>query len=425
MIAILALCLLGATAQDSLPGQRVEGIAAVVGGEIILRSDVDGLVDWELQQRRVASPDDSTLLAVRAEVLQQLIDDRLLLNYARQETVTATAEETETSLQERIEAIRARFPSESSFLAQLEAEGLDMAKFRELQRRVIEEQLIKGKLQEKLRAQWRIQVTESEVKRFCEERADEIPETPARVQLHHILLKAGPPSELLAAQDSLLQSLRARALAGESFEDLARQYSEDASAALGGDLGFFSRGTMVSEFEAALETLQPGQVSEVVETRFGLHLVQLVAREGDRFRARHIIRVLPQSDDSASLDPLIKEITGQSDTASFGELASRYSTDTATKDKEGLLGVVAPSTLEAQPLVALLDTLPEKTISSPLSDQEGVHLYWIESRLPAGKPSCDEIAPGIRDLLLSEKLEARLQEFLAGLRAETYIEVFR
>lgn len=424
MIVMVALALLAASAQDSVLGTRVEGIAAVVGGELILRSDVEGLVAFELQQKGVTAPDDGTLRRMREETLKQLIDDRLLLNYARQETITASTEEIETSLQERIQQIRSRFPSESTFMAQLEAEGLDMARFRELQRRAVEEQLIKGKLQERFRSQWRIQVTEADVRRFCEERADEIPDTPDRVELRHILLRPGPPPHVRAAQDSLLQSLRARVASGESFADLARQYSEDASASLGGDLGYFTKGSMVVEFERALERLQPGEVSDVVETRFGLHLIQLTDRDDRGFRARHIIRLIPQDAQVAVVDRLAAEIAALSETTPFEDLVAAYSADEDTKGKGGGLGIVAPSTLQPGPLRALLDTLPEHRLSAPLSDKSGIHLYWIERRLAGGKPSCDEIASGIRDLLYSEKFENRLDSFLEELRAETYIEVF-
>ncbi|MCU0611116.1 MAG: peptidylprolyl isomerase [Candidatus Eisenbacteria bacterium] len=420
---ILSLSLLAATPEDSTLGSRVEGIAAVVGGELILRSDLDGLVEYEIQQRKLASPDDSTLARLRGEMLNQLIDDRLLLNHARQETLTATSDEIEATLQERVEQIRSRFPSESSFMAQLEAEGLDMPRFRELQRRVVEEQLLKAKLQEQLRSEWRIQVSESEVRRFCDERADEIPDTPERVELQHILLKPGPAPAVRAAQDSLLASLKARLAAGESFDALAREYSEDASASLGGDLGYFARGSMVPEFETALERMQPGEVSGVVETRFGLHLIQLVQRDDGGFKARHIIRLLPQTADAEAMDPVINEIYAKSATMSFGELVALYSADADTKNGEGRLGTVAPSTLGTAPLGALLDTLPERTLSAPLTDEAGVHIYRIERRLPAGKPACEEIAAGIRDLLMAEKLEAKLAGLLADLRRETYIEV--
>ena len=423
MVLILALAL-AAAPQDSILGSRVDGIAAVVGGELILQSDVDGLVSYELQQRKTTSPADTTIAHLQDEMLRQLIDDRLLLNYARQETISVTSEEIETSLQERIQQIRSRFPSESSFMAQLESEDLDMARFRDLQRRVVEEQLLKQKLQEQLRSTWRIQVTEAEMRRFCDERADEIPDSPERVELQHILLKPGPPPAVRASQDSLLSNLRARVEAGESFEDLARQYSADASASLGGDLGYFQKDSMVPEFERALEMLRPGEVSGVVETRFGLHLIQLVERDDRGFRARHIIRLLPQVADEGALDPLLREILSKSESMSFDELAAAYSADENTKANGGRLGAVIPATLEAGLLQALLDTLPEQTLSAPVADQDGVHIYRIERRLPAGKPPCDEIASGIRDLLMAEKLEAKLTELITELRAETYIEIF-
>ena len=80
--------------------------------------------------------------------------------------------------------------------------------------------------------------------------------------------------------------------------------------------------------------------------------------------------------------------------------------------------------MEPGPLEAFLDTTPEQVLSEPMVEDDGIHFYWIAERIPEGKPPCDEIASGIRDLLFMEKFEERLNVLLAELREETYIETY-
>ena len=428
VICYLLAAVMAATSAESRTeslGTKVEGIAAVVGGEIILLSQVNDLLEYELDRRGETNPSDSLVTALRSEVLDQLIDDRLLVDYARRNETDIDDEQIDTALQERIDQIKSRFPSESSFIAQLEAEGLTMSRFRTLQRKAVEEQLLKQRLQESLRDSWRLQVTDSDIEEFCQKRADEIPDRPERVALHHILLELGPPPDVVARAESLLESVRQRIVGGEPFSALAREYSQDGSATLGGDLGTFEKGSMVPEFESALKKLEPGEISGVVKTRFGLHIIQLLEKSQNKFRARHIIRLLPQIRDPAVIAPLIQTIKAKADTMSLSDLAREYSQDSKTKDTGGFLEIVAPSSMEPGPLEAFLDTTPIQTLSEPIVEEDGVHLYWITERIPEGKPPCDEIAPGIRDLLFMEKFEAKLNEFLAELKDETYVEVYQ
>ena len=402
---------------------RVEGIIAVVGNELILLSELNDLLAYELSNLGVESPPDSLVRELRKSLLDQLIDDRLLLNYAKRRDITVEEEEIETELQNRLDMIRSRFSSESAFIAQLEAEGLSMSRFRSLQRKAVEDQMLKLRLQETLRDEWRVQVTDSEVKKFCAERSDEIPENPERVRTYHILLQLGPNPVSKAREDSLLQYLKKRLDEGAAFSTLAREYSQDGSASLGGDLGRFNRGSMVPEFEAVLDTMEPGDISGIVETRFGLHLIQLIDKDDVSFQARHIIRLLEMQSDEDALLEIANEIRQRARSESLSVLAREYSADIDTKSQGGLIGIIPVSGIKNDIVKSVLDTISVNTLSEPIKQKDGIHLYWITERLPAGKPECNEIADGIRDLLFREKLDAKIRELLDGLREETYIDI--
>ena len=402
---------------------RVEGIIAVVGNELILLSELNDLLAYELANIGMESPPDSLVIELRKNMLDQLIDDRLLLNYAKRRDITVEEEEVETELQNRLDMIRSRFSTESAFVAQLEAEGLTMSRFRTLQRNAVEEQLLKFRLQETLRDEWRLQVTDADIDRFCEERNDEIPDNPERVRAHHILLQLGPDPISKAREDSLLGSLKTRLDNGAAFSSLAREYSQDGSASLGGDLGRFNRGSMVPEFEAVLDTMEPGDISSIVETRFGLHLIQLIDKNEGSFQARHIIRLLEMQSDEDALFEMASEIQQRARSESLSVLAREYSADIDTRSQGGLIGIIPVSGITDETVKSVLDTISINALSDPIKQQDGIHLYWITERLAAGKPECYEIADGIRDLLFREKLESKIRELLDGLREETYIDI--
>jgi len=147
----------------------------------------------------------------------------------------------------------------------------------------------------------------------------------------HILLKASPAMTQTRATQRLTQ-LRQRIEMGESFEDLARRYSEDASAPQGGDLGWTSPGEMVPAFEQAMQALQPGQLSEVIQTPFGWHLIRVEARRSkdvkDQTRRLQARQLLFQKRAEPAFEDWLSQLQGQAYIDNRLEPQRRRSADT-------------------------------------------------------------------------------------------------
>ena len=268
-----------------------------------------------------------------------------------------------------------------------------------------------------------VRVSSGEVKRFYEANKDSLPEKPAGVRLAHILLDTQPGQ---ATGDSLLQYIgliRQKAIEGEDFALLAKAYSDDPSSTEGGDLGWFSRGEMVPEFEEAAFGLQPGQISDVVETQFGFHVIRGTGRKGDKVRVSHIlIRVAPSEADIARkfilADSLYQLLIDGMD---FGELAKTYSDDENSRDSGGELGWYAANDLLPEFIDALTD-LELGQVSKPILSEFGYHLIKLEGKRPSSPIDLDEDYDTLEEMAKRDKTRRQIDEWLNRISAELYID---
>ena len=246
--------------------QGASAVAAVVNGESILWSQVDTEVARAAAQfgMDTKSAEFETQRAeISKAVVDQLIATRLILQEARKRNIAATEKE----IDEQIDAIKKRFPTEAEFNTALTRNGFTLASLREMirtnatQRRVAEV-VAPG------------QVSDEELrKQFDANRAQY--DQQAQIKAGHILFRIAQKDQEAVAQ-AKARIVQARLSDGAKFEDLAKQYSDDrASAERGGDLGFVPKGTLVKEFEDAAWSLKPGQTSGLVKTQYGLHLIRV------------------------------------------------------------------------------------------------------------------------------------------------------
>ncbi len=264
----------GAAAPTISPAAPV----VVVNGKPILRAEFDRAMNAYLHNFRqstgamhgkVSEPND----AMKAEVLEQLVDRELLY----QESLKFPVENKDGQVAEELAGIQARFPSPEAFQEALQTDGLSEEGLRDLiGRQVMVRHYVEGQMVPT------VKVTDEEVGAFYKENEAQF-EEPEQVQCSHILLRVAPeaPPEAKAAVRKKAEELRARCLKGEDFGALAREHSEDpGSKDDGGDLGLFPRERMVPPFAtAAFALAKIGDVSEVVETQFGYHIIKLTGRE--------------------------------------------------------------------------------------------------------------------------------------------------
>lgn len=263
IIITVVLALLGTAAAVAVTQgmQRGTSVAATINGEVVYASDLAREVaaigrqygiDLNSDQGRAQRNEISRI------VLDQLIEQRIILQEARRRAALGTDAQVDEALAE----IQANFPSESEFQFALDQRGLTLNDLRDRLRTNITVQNLQGKVS-------KATVSEEEIQKFYQGNRKDF-DQPEQVRVRHILVETEAEARFVLA----------RLNRGEKFEDLAKQLSKDpGSREQSGDLGFIGRGQLVPEFERVAFTLQPGQVSDVVKTQFGYHIIQMVERK--------------------------------------------------------------------------------------------------------------------------------------------------
>jgi len=261
-------------------------VIAKVGSEEIFYSDVQELIGYAKAQ----NPEyDETL---QCRILDQLISGKLLVDQAKIDSIFITDVELDAQVQRRLDYILAQMQGdEEQFYNYYKKTP---AQQKEAMRDPMREQMIQERIQGSLIQS--VDITPSEVITFFDQiPTDSLPFLPAEVELGEITLKTMISDDIKNAAREKLVKVRSRIIDdGENFSELASLFSDDpGSAANGGELGWAKRGSYVPEFEAMAYSLEPGEISEIVETKFGYHILELLERRGNTIKLRHIL-IIPE-----------------------------------------------------------------------------------------------------------------------------------
>jgi parvulin-like peptidyl-prolyl isomerase len=269
-VAILAAALALSTGAAHA---QVHGTAARVNDATITNERLERFFEERLEERgrlvaSIRSPE--AFKTMKREALDELVDRELLWQEARRKKLVAPRKEVEAAMAQ----FREQVPEATRRRMLLERGGFTEESYEEYVKR----ELSIRRLVEKEIAPT-VKVTKADVHAYYEENVDRFTE-PAEVRARHVLVKVAPDAapEKKAEARARIETVLAAAKGGSDFAELARQHSEDDTAAKGGDLGFFARGRMVPPFEAAAFALEPGGISDVVETQFGYHVIRLEER---------------------------------------------------------------------------------------------------------------------------------------------------
>ena len=308
----------------------IDKIVAQVGEEIILLSDIQ---NQRLQLIQSGSEGDAT---TDCAILEEFMYEKLLVNQAKIDSVEVPDEMVNQEMEQRLRYIAGQIGSIEKLeefygksVAQIKAEFFELIKKRMLAER----------MKENITST--VKITPKEVKKFYNDLPkDSIPYINSKVTVAHVVIYPQITQGDKDKAKNKLEKLREDIVGGKKrFETAATLYSNDpGSRATGGDLGWQTRGTMVPEFEAALFQLKPMEISDVFETQYGYHIIQLMDRKGDNYQCRHIL-IMPKVSDEAlvkaatTIDSVHKEI--DKGTITFEEAARRFSDDEASKFNGG------------------------------------------------------------------------------------------
>jgi peptidyl-prolyl cis-trans isomerase SurA len=406
-------------AQDS--GDIVDRLIAIVGEEIILESEVyQNAQSIALQSGKNILSDPQEFQKLREDVLAEMINQKVLLAKAREDSVTVEDREVDRELENRLQMIIQNVGSEAKLE---ELYGYSIRRIRRDFRSTVEENLLVERV--KYRFLQNIQVTRSEIETYYREHPEDFPEMKDAVEIAHILRETGSAglaeARAMTTADSIYEAIKE----GASFDSLAIHLSEDKSTAKNaGDIGWTQSGDLVSDYEDAAFALEVGEISRPVRTRFGYHIIRMDDLREDRINTSHIL-IIPQPSDEDELPVigLLEQVRADIIAGlSFEDAAQQFSQDMESAGKAGYLGWFSLEEMPADFREGIQD-LPADTLSHPFKSQYGYHLVKVLNRRAARPLSLDQDWELIAQQVLNAKRERAYTEWLDELKSRYYIEI--
>lgn len=437
---IIALMLMALpTMAQNHQSQVIDKVVAVVGKNIILQSDIENqYIQYRLQGMAVGTGKE-----VRARILEDLLLQKLMLNQAEMDSITVTDEQVETQMDQRIRYFVSRLGSQEKMEEQF---GKSMSEIKDEVRQAVKDQMLQEQVQAKIMQN--MTVTPKEVKDFFNNiPQDSLPTISPCYEIAQIVKR--PPvsiDEKLQVKDRLYQ-IRKRILEGESsFATMAVLYSEDpGSARQGGELGFAGRGVYATEFENVAFNLRDGEISDVVETQFGFHIIQLIERRGETINCRHILltaKVPVESLEKAQtqLDSVAQLI--HNGDMSFEEACKKFSDDDSKSNGGYLTNAASGSKwLSLQDMQELEQNYPEYKnlafvisrldvgeVSDPLpmttnENNDAFRLIKVVSKIDAHKANLKDDYSLIQNWALGQKRQEAIGKWIRSKASRAYIRI--
>lgn len=423
------LCLLGmVTAAESQNGYEVDGVVAVVGKNIIKKSDIEN----SFLQIRIKQGSENGY-ENRCRILENMLLTKLLLHKGEVDSIKVTNEDVEAEVQYYLKNYVRQYGSREALR---EATGYTYDEMHDIFVDQLRNRQISQRVEYNLTQH--VTVTPREVAQFYEKVKDSLPTIPESYEISEITISPSVSEEERDRVRTELARLRERVLNGEKFSMLATLYSQDpGSANKGGEVGFFTRGDMVGEFEAAAFALKPGEVSPIIETNFGFHILQLIERRGNSINVRHILMIPKVSSDDLlrarmKLDSIAQEIRlGKTD---FAAAARQYS-DGNSKEQGGV--VTHPTTGNNRFILEELKELypgigfaamesgdvTNATAMKTSDQRDAYRIVRIDRKLPPHQANLTDDYDRLSNAALQEAKDKKLLEWSAKMIKTTYIRL--
>lgn len=405
----------------------VDKIVAKVDNHIVLKSDLE-----EAYQQALGMRQQTGVVPTRCQVLEQLVVEKLMLAKAEIDSVVVSEDQVNSDLDRRMQYMVNEYGEERI----KEEFGKSVEEFKEELRDDIRNQLVVQEMQRTITAD--AKVTPAEVKRFFNNiPADSLPYYSTEVSAAQIVKKPTVGKDQKESTRQQLLEIRDRIVNGEDFGKLAKEHSQDPGSAIkGGELGFVGRGMFAPEFEAAALSMEPGELSQPVETEFGFHLIELIERRGNRFNTRHIL-LRPNSSEldiktaEHFLDSLRNLI--EQDSISFEKAAKEYSDDKETAASGGFFlaadGSNRVPTEELDPVVFFtLDTMQTGNITRPITYRmddgtAAARIIYYKARSKPHRANLKDDYQKIYNAALQQRKQRALDEWYEDTRRQVYMEI--
>ncbi len=419
-----------ATLSNAQP-QILDKVIAIVGKNPLLLSEVETNLLQQKEKKELTEAD-------RCKVFEDLLFQKLLLAQADRDSIVVSDAELDNELTRRIQYYVGMLGSEEKFEAFY---GKRISVFKDELRDDVKDQLLAQKMQQKVTGDTKL--TPSEVRAFYNTLPlDSLPLVNSELEIGHIVRRPTISDEAKKVVRDQLEIYRQRVVNGESMSVMAALYSEDpGSAKNGGRYESVMRGQMVPEFEAVAFRLKQGEVSEIFETSYGYHFMQLVARKGESVDVRHIlmapkisqIEFLRAKEELDSIRQLI--VSGQ---IKFADAALKFSTDKDTKQNGGILINPAANSSKweldeigqmDQNLVFMLENQMKVGDISPIIQYVGSdakqawRIVYLKSRTEPHKANTQDDYIKLLNMATFERQKKSIKNWIAKKSKSTYIKI--
>ena len=409
----------------------IDKVAAVVGSNIILQSEIEMQYAQYLAQGNKADED------FKCYILQQQLTQKLLAQQAAIDSIDVSESEVDDNINSRLRYMSNQAGGQERLEQFL---NRSLLQYKEEMRPSVYEQLKANKMQQNIVAG--IDVTPLEVKRYFESlNTDSLPNFNTEVEVGELVVFPQPTREEKQQFRDRAEELRRQVAEGGDFATIARLYSQDpGSAPYGGDLGFNTRDGFVKEFSAVAFRLKPGELSPVFESEFGFHFLEVLERRGEEVRTRHIlINIKPTAASlkraKAHIDSIYEHVVD--DKLDFYTAATRYSDNKETKYNGGMLlnmenqesrtTLIPADKLDASVFTAI-DTLQPGQYSRPAeftdrTGKPGYRFMYLKSRTAPHQANLEQDYAKIKEAALQDKINRKLSEWFEGRRKVTFINI--
>lgn len=428
---ILFIILLTASTAQAQEGKPIDRVIAVVGANIALQSELENQYMQMLAQGY--TPSDRS----RCEVFEQLMYQKLLLHQAQVDSVEVGEGEVEEEMNRRIQYFVNQLGSPEKLEEYYDKSILEIKdEFRTL----IKNQLLSQKMEAKVSGD--VKVTPSEVRAYFRSiPPDSLPYINSEVELGRIMKMPQLTKQQKEDARKQCNDIRNRVLAGESMKTMAILYSQDpGSAKKGGELGFFERGMMVPEFDAVAFKLRGDTVSEVFETEYGYHFMQLIERRGDQINVRHVLIQAKLSAEDLErarleLDSVYELIS--SGKMTFEKAAEKFSDDENSRQNGGLMFNPQTNTTKFETdllsyidkkLIFTIDRMKVGELSKPVltvspDNKESYSLFMLRSRTEPHRANLKDDYQRIQKVAEMDKQNRQVGEWVSEKAAKTFIRM--
>jgi len=430
VLTVLLSILIGSVIQVKAQNEKViDEIVALIGSHPVYWSDVEAQYAQAKAQGVGGDP-----FSLHCEIFENLMFQKLLVYQAETDSLVVSDEQVNGELDRRLRYYIQQFGSQQK-LEEFYDKTID--EFKNELREPLRLELLSQQAQSKIVDN--VKITPNETKEYFNSlRKDSIPIIPIEYEIGQIVkTPVVGPAQLKEARDKLA-GLRDRVMKGEKFSTLAVLYSEDpGSASKGGELGLFSRGSMAPEFEAAAFSLKnKNDISEIIKTKFGYHLLQLIERKGDFVNVRHILIIPKVSPDdlvlaAAKLDSVADKV--RADSLTFEKAAILYSDD-AGRVNGGLIqsqssGNTRLAADELDPKVFfIIDKMNPGEISGsvPYTTEDGTQAYrvlYLKLRTEPHKANMKDDYNKIQQWALDDKKQKVISKWVESKSKTAYIRL--